>query len=112
MRYAPLALSLALGGSAAAAPITFPADNLYKPLRCGGQPATDGYRDTPGFVDDGDVVGTAAAPAALRASDATNLYLRIRLDGDPSPGQNLKAASWGIEFDLDGSRFKSCWSRG
>ncbi len=60
----------------------------------------------PGFVDEGDVVGTAAAPAALRASDATNLYLRIRLDGDPAPKQNLKAASWGIELDLDGDPTK------
>jgi uncharacterized membrane protein YgcG len=96
-----LALAL-VSGTAAAAPVTFPADNLYKPLRCAGVAATDGYRDEPGFVDEGDVVGTVAAPAALRASDATNLYLRIRLDGDPAPNQTPKAESWGVELDLDG----------
>ncbi|HET9989197.1 MAG TPA: hypothetical protein VFQ65_11770 [Kofleriaceae bacterium] len=101
MRNVMLALAL-VSGTAAAAPVTFPADSVYKPLRCAGVAATDGYRDEPGFVDEGDVVGTIAAPAALRASDATNLYLRIRLDGDPAPNQTPKAESWGIELDLDG----------
>ena len=101
MRYAPLALAL-MSGTAAAAPVTFPVDSQFKPLRCGGTPMYDGYRDQPGFVDEGDVVGSATAPAALRASDATYLYLRIRLDADPAPGQTPKPASWGIELDLDG----------
>ncbi|MEO6775864.1 MAG: hypothetical protein ABI467_23085 [Kofleriaceae bacterium] len=101
MRFATLALVLA-GGTAAAAPVTFPVDSAYQPLRCGGTPMYDGYRDQPGFVDEGDVVGSATSPAALRASDATYLYLRIRLDGDPAPTQTPKPASWGIELDLDG----------
>jgi uncharacterized protein (TIGR03382 family) len=101
MRFAPLALVL-FGGSAVAAPVVFPADSAYRPLRCGGTPMFDGYRDQPGFVDEGDVVGTSAGPAALRASNATYLFMRIRLDGDPAPNQNPKASSWGIELDLDG----------
>jgi MYXO-CTERM domain-containing protein len=101
MKIAPLVLALA-GGTAAAAPVTFPVDTAYKPLRCGGTPMYDAFRDQPGFVDEGDVVGSATAPAALRASDATYLYLRIRLDTDPAPTQTPKPASWGIELDLDG----------
>ena len=101
MRTTLLALLLA-GGVASAAPVQFPVDSQYKPLRCGGTPMYDGYRDQPGFIDGGDVVGSATAPAALRASDATYLYLRIRIDGDPAPTQTPEAASWGIELDLDG----------
>jgi len=101
MKFSPLALVL-VGGTAAAAPVVFPADSAYHPLRCGNTPAFDNYRDEPGFVDEGDIVGTASGPAALRASDATYLYLRIRLDGDPAPNQNPKASSWGMELDLDG----------
>lgn len=100
-----IASVLLVAGTAAAAPVPFPPDANYVAFRCGNAPMTDGYRDEPTFVDDGDVVGTVTptidAPAALRASDATNLYLRIRLDGDPAPGGVLKAASWGVEFDLD-----------
>jgi len=101
MRYAPLAL-LMFGGVASAAPVTFPVDSQYKPLFCGGGPMYDGYRDQPGFLDEDDVVGTALLPAALRASDATYLYVRIRLDADPAPSQTPKPSSWGVELDLDG----------
>jgi uncharacterized protein (TIGR03382 family) len=103
MKTAALVVALTLGGTAAAAPVTFPPDTVYVPIRCGGTPMFDAYRDQPGFIDDQDVVGTATTPAALRASDATNLYLRIRLDADPAPNQTLRPTAWGIEADLDGN---------
>jgi uncharacterized protein (TIGR03382 family) len=103
MRIAILVLVLGVG-PAAAAPVTFPPDSAFHPFHCGGLVMTDGYRDQAGFVDDGDIVGDATAPAGLRASDANYLYLRMRLDGDPAPTQVPRAASWGIEFDLDGDR--------
>jgi uncharacterized protein (TIGR03382 family) len=103
MRHVSLALVIVLAGTAAAAPVTFPPDTVYVPIRCGGTPMFDTYRDQPGFIDDGDVVGTATSPAALRASDATNLYLRIRLDADPAPNQTLHPTAWGIEADLNGN---------
>jgi MYXO-CTERM domain-containing protein len=103
MRVAILVLVLG-AGSAAAAPVTFPPDSAFHPFHCGGVVMTDGYRDQAGFIDDGDIVGDVTAPAGLRASDATYLYLRMRLDGDPAPTQVPRAASWGIELDLDGDR--------
>jgi MYXO-CTERM domain-containing protein len=104
MRLVLLTLALALAATPALAAVTFPPDASFVPLRCGGAVMTDPYRDQAGFIDDTDVVGAPTAPAALRASDATNLYLRIRLDADPAPQQIARPSSWGVELDLDGDR--------
>jgi hypothetical protein len=98
-----LALVVVLAATPAGA-VTFPPDSDYVPLRCGGQVMTDALADDPGFLGALDVVGNDTAPAGLRASDATYLYLRIRLDQDPAPGGQVMASSWGMEFDLDGDR--------
>jgi hypothetical protein len=92
----------ALGPTAHAA--TFPADAAYVPLRCGGVVMTDPRGDVASAPGDRDLVGTAAAPAGLRAGDAELLYLRIRVDQDPAPGGTLLPHSWGMAFDLDGDR--------
>ena len=103
MKLAPVTAIVALGWPAvSAAAVVFPPDTAYRPLHCAGAPMTDPYQDQTGFFDDLDVVGDVNAPAALRASDATNLYLRLRLDQDPAPAGVVHASSWGMEFDLDG----------
>ena len=61
------------------AQVVFPADSEYRPMFCRNAVMTDGLADTPNFLDDKDVVGDSPGPAGLRASDNTNLYLRIRL---------------------------------
>jgi hypothetical protein len=103
----PIALVLVSGLAAPAhAAVTFPPDASYYPLHCNrpmGQVMTDPVGDQVGFVDDLDVIGQVPTPAGWTAADATNLYVRIRLNGDPAPNGNLHAASWGIEFDLDGN---------
>ncbi|HEY5922450.1 MAG TPA: hypothetical protein VIV11_12300 [Kofleriaceae bacterium] len=97
----PIIILLVIAAPVAAhAQVVFPADSAYRPLRCGNMPMTDGLADTAGFLDDLDVVGDPAAAAGLRASDATNLYLRIRLEADPVSG-TLQASTWGMEFNLD-----------
>jgi hypothetical protein len=88
----------------AVAAVTFPADGAYVPLRCHNDVMTDGYRDDAPNLDDRDVIGTPSAPAALRAADDTNLYLRVRLDVDPRTGQTLAPHAWGMAYDLDGDR--------
>jgi MYXO-CTERM domain-containing protein len=86
----------------ASAQVAFPPDPAWVPLRCNRAPMTDRFADQPGALDERDIVGDAAAPAGLRASDATYLYLRMRLDKDPAPGGAVRPFSWGMQFDLDG----------
>jgi len=87
--------------TAARAQVVFPPDASYTALRCGAAPMRDGYQDQAGALDERDLVGDAAGPAGLRASDATNLYLRMRLDRDPAPGAAVRGFAWGMQFDLD-----------
>lgn len=86
----------------ASAQVAFPADPAWTALRCNRAAMTDRFQDQPNALDERDIVGDAAAPAGLRASDATYLYLRMRLDKDPAPGGAVRPYSWGMQFDLDG----------
>lgn len=102
-----IALTIVLGavlGAGAAHAATFPADASYVPLRCGTEVMTDPLGDQPSALAERDLVGTPAAPAGLRASDAQFLYLRIRVDQDPAPGGAVRPSAWGMAFDLDGDR--------
>jgi uncharacterized protein (TIGR03382 family) len=92
---------LLLAPLVAHAQVVFPADSAYRPLHCANRLMTDGLADTPNFLDDRDVVGDTSAAAGLRASDDTNLYLRIRLEKDPAANAQVDAFSWGMEWDLD-----------
>jgi hypothetical protein len=80
---------------------SFPADSAWRPFRCGADPMTDAADDHPGAVQERDVVGTAQAPAGLRASDPDFLYLRLRVSSDPRQGPNLRPAAWGFAFSTD-----------
>jgi len=103
MRRTPLAILLfvVLAPGAARAQVVFPPDAAYVPLRCGAAPMADPFADETGALDERDLVGDGDAPAGLRAADATNLYLRMRLEEDPSPAGAARPFSWGMEFDLD-----------
>lgn len=101
MRIALVVLLLLAAPVAARAQVVFPADTAYRPLRCGNAVMSDAYDDASGARDERDVVGDADSPAGLRASDATNLYLRMRLEEDPAPNGQVRTFSWGMEFDLD-----------
>ena len=95
-------VALVAGGLASTAQAqSFPADSEYEPLECGDQVMTDGFRDEPGAQAERDIVGNLGAAAGLRALDSEFLYLRLRLDQDPAPGQ-LRPHSWGMEIDIDG----------
>jgi hypothetical protein len=93
-------IGLAAGGRARAQ--TFPAAARFAPLHCQRGVMVDGYRDQSGALDERDLVGTAAAPAGLRAVDAQFLYLRMRLDASPAQGQGLRPFGWGFEISTDG----------
>jgi uncharacterized protein (TIGR03382 family) len=86
----------------AQAQVAFPPDAAWTALRCNSAPMTDRFQDQAGAIDERDIVGDTAAPAGLRAADAANLYLRMRLDKDPAPGGAVQPFAWGMQFDLDG----------
>src|SRR5262249_30635602 len=73
-------------------------------MRCGNAVMTDPFGDVAAALNERDIVGDPGHPAGLRASDATNLYMRIRLEDDPAPSMIPLASSWGMEFDFDNSR--------
>jgi len=77
----------------------------WGPLPCGkGLPAvvmTDKHRDQSGAVDERDLVGDIGAPAGYSASDATFLYLRLRLDQSPLSNKKLRPFAWGVAVSTD-----------
>jgi hypothetical protein len=79
----------------------FPADDRYRPLRCGGHIMRDGRADEPPNLDERDLVGEDDFAAGLRAADADYLYLRLRLEADAIPGGTIAGFSWGVAFDTD-----------
>lgn len=94
-------VALCLTTTAASAQV-FPNDDLWAPLYCGQAVMTDRFQDEAGAEVERDLVGDPSAPAVMSASDASFLYLRMRLDADAivTPGA-LAAASWGFAINLD-----------
>lgn len=93
---------VALCAATAAHAQSFPEDSAWVPLYCGGGVMTDPFEDEAGALLQRDLVGSNSAPAAMHASDASFLYLRLRLDADPLPMPGMLAASsWGFAINLD-----------
>src|SRR5215216_4493240 len=65
-------------GAASREVLVPPADPAFVPFRCGGAAASDPLGDVAGAGQHRDAVGSAARPAALRASADQFLYVRIR----------------------------------
>lgn len=88
----------------AAAAQTWPADDQWRLLECGGEPSWDPLADEPGANDERDVVGDATSPALYFFADADFLYFRMRVDADPGTGGDFRPFGWGVELDTDGDR--------
>ncbi len=83
---------------------SFPAANAWVPFRCGGAPMTDPVRDQAGATQERDVVGGPSDPAAFHAVDERFLYLRLRVEDDPTQGgAQLRPGAWGFAFSTDGA---------
>jgi hypothetical protein len=80
---------------------SFPADDDWFALECGGGPMTDAVMDEPGATLERDIVGDGGDPAGLRAIDFDFAYFRLRLDADPVDQGELLPSTWGFEIDLD-----------
>lgn len=82
----------------------FPPDGTYVPYRCApNTPMTDGFADEPGSLEERDIVGDVDNAAGFGASDDTDLFLRMRLEEDPTTSSGLRPFSWGVAFDTNGS---------
>jgi hypothetical protein len=96
------AVAVFLGVAATAQAQTFPPESAWVALTCGGGTVmTDAVQDHGGSFDERDIVGDANAPAGLRAADGQFLFLRMRLESDPEPGNTLRPFAWGWELDTD-----------
>jgi hypothetical protein len=97
-----VALALLAPPDAAASPASFtfsPPNPGFIPALLGGNPLNDPEGDTPGSRD---IVGDAANPLLFVASDATHLYFRLRVDGDPLQNPtNFGPFGWGCFIDTD-----------
>jgi hypothetical protein len=104
-----VAAALACAALLCSAPVTaqptFPDEAAWGPLPCGkGLPAavmTDLRRDQSGAVDERDLVGDIGAAAGYSASDASFLYLRLRLDRSPLSGKKLRPHAWGVAISTN-----------
>jgi hypothetical protein len=93
-------LLLPVGASAQ----TWPTDDQWRVLECGGVPSFDPLADQAGASNDRDVVGDAGAPALYFFGDADFLYFRMRVDADPGTSGDFRPFGWGVELDTDGDR--------
>ncbi|MBK6517908.1 MAG: DUF4215 domain-containing protein [Polyangiaceae bacterium] len=88
-------------GVATPASFTFTAPNPgWVPITLNNVAIGDVEGDTPGSRD---IVGDAANPMLYVAADATHLYFRLRVDGDPLQNPtNFGPFGWGCFIDTDG----------
>ncbi|WP_028596783.1 carboxypeptidase regulatory-like domain-containing protein [Paenibacillus assamensis] len=79
--------------------VTFPSDSQFSPLLRGTTPLIDPAGDINPI--DTDIVGSDAFPAVYMAYDGTNIYFRMRLNGDPRQKTGFSNFAWGFLFDTD-----------
>ncbi|MEW4288285.1 carboxypeptidase regulatory-like domain-containing protein [Rossellomorea marisflavi] len=82
--------------------MAFPSNDQFTPIEVGGVPLFDvvGDENPPST----DIVGNSTFPAGFFAYDGTNVYFRIRLDGDPRNTQltGFRNFSWGVLINTTG----------
>ncbi len=76
----------------------------FSPMTCDYQTMYDVQGDN-GNNAALDIVGNATYPAVQTASNATHLFVQMRLDGTPTnvQGTSLQSFMWGMQFDTDGN---------
>ncbi len=80
--------------------LAWPLDGQWLPLTSGGMVIGD--PDTDGNTGDyRNIVGDTANPSAYFYADGTNLFFRLRVDGNPAQGQGLRPFGWGVILDTD-----------
>lgn len=82
--------------------MAFPSNAQYTPVLVGGVPLFDVLGDESPVSTD--IVGNSTFPAGFFAYDGTNVYFRLRLNGDPRNNQltGLRNFSWGVLINTTG----------
>ncbi|MEW4224362.1 carboxypeptidase regulatory-like domain-containing protein [Rossellomorea marisflavi] len=82
--------------------MAFPSNTQFTPIQLGSSSLFDVTSDvSPGYLD---IVGNSTNPAAFFAYDGTNVYFRLRLNGDPRNSQltGFRSFSWGVLLNTTG----------
>ncbi|MBW3113649.1 carboxypeptidase regulatory-like domain-containing protein [Bacillus sp. MCCB 382] len=82
--------------------MAFPSNAQYTPVLVGGTPLFDVLGDeSPASTD---IVGNSTFPAGFFAYDGTNIYFRLRLNGDPRNNQltGFRNFAWGVLINTTG----------
>ncbi|WP_282137851.1 carboxypeptidase regulatory-like domain-containing protein [Rossellomorea aquimaris] len=82
--------------------MAFPSNAQYTPVLVGGTPLFDVLGDESPVSTD--IVGNSTFPAGFFAYDGTNVYFRLRLNGDPRNNQltGFRNFSWGVLINTTG----------
>ncbi|WP_226526993.1 carboxypeptidase regulatory-like domain-containing protein [Metabacillus niabensis] len=80
----------------------FPSNSQFTPITVGGTPIFDLLGDESPVSTD--IVGNSSFPAAFFAYDGTNVYFRLRLNGDPRNAQltGFRNFAWGVLINTQG----------
>jgi large repetitive protein len=82
--------------------VAFPSNAQYTPMLVGGTPLFDVLGDESPVSTD--IVGNSSFPAGFFAYDGTNVYFRLRLNGDPRNNQltGFRNFTWGVLINTTG----------
>ncbi|MDA0715066.1 MAG: putative Ig domain-containing protein [archaeon] len=82
-----------------------PSGLTFSAMTCDYEVMSDVQGDN-GNNDALDIVGNETYPAVQTASNATSVFIQLRLDGTPTnaQGTSLQSFMWGMEFDTDGNK--------
>lgn len=82
--------------------MAFPSNSQYTPVLIGGTPLFDVLGDESPVSTD--IVGNSTFPAGFFAYDGTNVYFRLRLNGDPRNNQltSFRNFAWGVLINTTG----------
>ncbi|MFI8687005.1 carboxypeptidase regulatory-like domain-containing protein [Rossellomorea sp. NPDC077527] len=82
--------------------MAFPSNAQYTPVLVGGAPLFDVLGDESPVSTD--IVGNSTFPAGFFAYDGTNVYFRLRLNGDPRNTQltGFRNFAWGVLINTTG----------
>jgi large repetitive protein len=106
MKLIPISISAAvmLFACATAQAQTWPTDGQWTTLKKGGVSIGDVLGDAQGGSGERDLVGDATNAVSMIYQDSTNMFFRLRVEGDPRKNDGtFSPFGWGCAIDTDGN---------